>query len=92
MPTCATLHSIISQYPKILCIVLSRKKSNETKIKSAVRYPLCGLFGNVHHKVNRGKSGHYIAICEHKDSNSWFSYDDQDVHPVKFVNTRNGMC
>ncbi len=65
MPTCATKHSITSQYPKVLCTVLSRKKSNETIIKSAVQYPLRGLFGTVHHKVNRGKSGHYIAICEH---------------------------
>ncbi len=44
----------------------------------------------VHHKVNKGKSGHYIASCEHRDSNSWFSYDDDDVRRVKFVNTRNG--
>ena len=56
MPTSATQHSIISQYPKVLCIVLSRKKSNDTIIKLAVQYPLCGLFGTVHHKVNRGKS------------------------------------
>jgi hypothetical protein len=89
MQTCARRHSIISQYHKILCIVLSRKKSNETKIKLAVQYPLGCLFGTVHHKANRGKSGHYIA-CEHQDSNSWFSYDDQDVYRVKFVNTRNG--
>jgi ubiquitin C-terminal hydrolase len=90
MRTCASKHSIISQYPKILCIVLSHKKSNETKIKSAVQYPLCGLFGSVHHKANRGKSGHYIAICEHRGSNDWFSYDDADVRCVQFVNKRNG--
>ncbi len=27
--------------------------------------------------------------CEHRDSNSWFSYDDDDVRRVQFVNTRN---
>ncbi len=90
MPTCATKHSIISQCPKVLCIVLSRKKSNDTIIKLAVQYPLRGLFVTVHHKVNRGKSGHYIAICEHRDSNSWFSFNDHDVHCVKFANQRNG--
>ena len=89
MQTYATKHSIISQYPKILCIVLPRKKSNETKIKLGVQYPLRGLFGSVHLKANRGKRGHYIAICEHWDSNDWFSYDDHDVHRVKFANTRN---
>ena len=89
MRTCASKHSIISQYPKILCIVLSHKKSNETKIKSAVQYPLCGLFGSVHHKANRDKSGHYTAICEHRDSNTWFSYDDDDVKRVQFVTKRN---
>jgi hypothetical protein len=65
-------------------------KSNETKIKSTVQYPLRGLFGGVHHKANRGKSGHYIAICEHRDSNNLFSYDDDDVCRVQFVNRRNG--
>jgi hypothetical protein len=91
MPTCATKDSIISQYPKVLFIVLSRKKSNETKIKLAVQYPLSGLFGTVHHKVNRVKSGHYMVFCEHQDSNSWFSYDDDDdVHRVNFVNQKNG--
>ncbi len=53
---------VISQYPKIMCIVLSRWKSNETKIKWAVQYPLGGLFGSVHHKANRGKSGHYSHL------------------------------
>ncbi len=90
MQTCARQHSIISQYPKILCIVLPRKKSNETKIKLAVQYPLRGLFVSVHHMVNRGKSGHYIAICEHQDSNSWFLYDDDDARRVQFVNKKNG--
>jgi ubiquitin C-terminal hydrolase len=90
MPTCVTGHSIISQYPKVLCIVLSRKKSNDTILKLAVQYPLHGLFGTVHHNVNRGKSGHYIAIFEHQDSNSWFSYDDENVYRVRFVNRRNG--
>jgi hypothetical protein len=90
MQTCARIHSIISQYAKILCIVLSRRKSNETKIKSAVQYPLRGLFGSVHHKANRGKSDHYIAICKHRDSNDWFSYDDEDVHRVQFLKRRNG--
>jgi ubiquitin C-terminal hydrolase len=76
MPTIARQKRFISQYPKIMCIVLSRWKSNETKINSAVQYPLRGLLGSVHHKGNRGKSGHYIAICEHRDSNNLFSYDD----------------
>ncbi len=65
MPTIARQERSISQYPKIMCIVLSRWKSNETKINLVVQYPLCGLFGSVQHKANRGKSGHYIAICEH---------------------------
>jgi hypothetical protein len=65
MPTIATEERVISQYPKIMCIVLSHWKLNETKIKSAVQYPLGGLFGSVHHKANRNKSGHCIAICEH---------------------------
>jgi hypothetical protein len=80
----------ISQYPKIMCIVLSRWKSNETNINLAVQYPLRGLFGSVHHKANRGKSGHYIAICEHRDSNDWFSYDDDIVLREQFVNKKNG--
>ena len=92
MPTIASKEGFISQYPKIMCIVLSRWKSNETKIKSAVQYPLHGLlgslFGSVHHKSNRGKSGHYIAICEHQASNSWISYDDDIVQRAKFV-TKN---
>jgi hypothetical protein len=90
MPTTATKEGFISQYPKIMCIVLSRWKSNETKINLAVHYPLPGLFGSVHHKANRGKSGHYIAICEHRDSNDWFSYDDEDVRREQFVNKKNG--
>jgi hypothetical protein len=92
MPTIASKEGFISQYPKIMCIVLSRWKSNETKIKSAVQYPLHGLlgslFGSVHHKSNRGKSGHYIAICEHRASNGWISYDDDIVQHAKFV-TKN---
>ncbi len=72
-----------------MCIVLSRWKSNETRIESAVQYPLRGLFGSVHDKMNRGKSGHYIAICEHRDSNDWFSYDDGNVRRVQFVNKKN---
>jgi ubiquitin C-terminal hydrolase len=92
MRTCARQHSIISKYPKILCIVLPHKKSNETKIKLAVQYPLHGLFGSVHHKANRGKSGHYIPICEHQDSNNWFSYDDHDVRCVQFVNKKMERC
>ena len=90
MRTCARWHSIISQYPKVLCIVLSHKKSNDTIIKSAVQYPLRGLFGTVHHKASRGKSGHYIAICEHQDSNNWFSYYDERVYHVRLVNRING--
>ena len=90
MPTCARPHSIISQYPKVLCIVLSHKKSNDTIIKLAVQYPLRGVFGTIHHKVNRGKSDHYIAVCEHQDSNKWFSYDDGHVCCVRFVNKKNG--
>ncbi len=54
-----------------------------------VQYPLGGLFGSVHHKANRNKSGHYIAICEHRASNDWFSYDDDRVKYVKFVNKNN---
>ncbi len=90
MPTCARRHSIISQYPKVLCIVLSCRKSNDTIVKMVVQYPLRGLFGTVHHKVIRGKSGHYIAVCEHQGSNSWFSYDDENVYRVRFVNRKNG--
>jgi hypothetical protein len=55
----------------------------------AVQYPLGGLFGSVHHKANRNKSGHYIAICEHRASNDWYSYDDDIVKCVKFVNKNN---
>jgi hypothetical protein len=40
--------------------------------------------------LNRNKSGHYIAICEHRASNDWFSYDDDIVKCVKFVNKKNG--
>jgi ubiquitin C-terminal hydrolase len=90
MRTCVRQHSIISQYPKVLCNVLLRKKSNDTIIKLAVQYPLRGLFGTVHHKASRGKSGHYIAVCEHQDSNNWFSYDDERVSRVRFVNRNNG--
>ncbi len=72
-----------------MCIVLSRWKLNETNIKSAVQYPLGGLFGSVHHKANINKSGHYIAICELRASNDWFSYDDDIVKHVKFVNKNN---
>ena len=60
--TIASSERMISQYPKIMCIVLSRWGPNDTKNDSAVTYPLQGLFGSVHHKMNRGKSGHYIAI------------------------------
>jgi hypothetical protein len=55
----------------------------------AVQYPLHGLFGSVHHKSNRNKSGHYIAICEHRASNGWFSYDDDIVQRAKFVTKNN---
>jgi hypothetical protein len=51
----------------------------------AIQYPLHGLFGSVQHKLNRNKSGHYIAICEHRDSNNWFSYDDDIVTCAQFV-------
>jgi ubiquitin C-terminal hydrolase len=89
MRTCARKKRVIIHYPKIMCIVLSRSISNETKIKSAVQYPLHGFFGSVHHKLNRNKSGHYIAICEHRASNDWFSYDDDIVKRVKFMNKNN---
>ena len=62
--TIARSERMISQYPKIMCIVLSRWGPNDTKNDLAVTYPLQGLFGSVHHKSNRNKSGHYIAICE----------------------------
>ena len=86
MQTIARQERVISQYPKIMCIVLSRWKLNETKIKLAVQYPLSGLFGSVHHKANRNKSGHNIAMCDHRASNIWFSYDDDIVKRVKFMN------
>ena len=80
----------ISQYPKIMCIVLSRWGQDDTRNDLAVTYPLQGLFGSVHHKMNRGKSGHYIAICDSRDPNYWFLYDDDNVQRVQFVNRRNG--
>ncbi len=73
-----------------MCIVLSRWGPNETKINLAVTYPLQGLLGSLHHKMNRGKSGHYIAICENGDSNDRFLYDDDIVRCVQFVNKKNG--
>jgi ubiquitin C-terminal hydrolase len=96
MLTFARRHSIISQYPEVLCIVLDCKKTNDTIMKLVVKYHLHGLqpsqcvqehqdnvglqydlIGTVHHTVNRGKSGHYIAVCQHQDSNGWFTYDDE---------------
>ncbi len=44
----------------------------------------------MHHKVNRGKSGHYIAVCQHQDSNGWFTYDDEHVYHKRFLNKKNG--
>jgi hypothetical protein len=43
MLTFARQHSIINQYLKVLCIVLGRKKTNDTIIKLAVKYHLLGL-------------------------------------------------
>jgi hypothetical protein len=40
--------------------------------------------------MNRGISGHYIAICENRDSNYRFLYDDDNVQRVQFVNKKNG--
>ena len=47
MRTIASSERMISQYPKIMCIVLSRWGPNETKINSAVTYPLQGLLGTI---------------------------------------------
>ena len=80
----------ISQYPKILCIVLSRWGQDDTRNDLAVTYPLQGLFGSVHHNMNKGKSGHYIAICESQDPHYWFLYDDDNVRREQFVNKKNG--
>jgi ubiquitin C-terminal hydrolase len=75
----------ISQYPKIMCIVLSRWGQNDTRNDLAVKYPLQGLFGSVHHNMNKGKSGHYIAICKSPDPDNWILYDDETVCREKFV-------
>jgi len=75
----------ISQYPKIMCIVLSRWGQNDTRNDLAVKYPLQGLFGSVHHNMNKGKSGHYTAICKSPDPDNWILYDDETVCHEKFV-------
>ena len=75
----------ISQYPKIMCIVLSRWGQNDTRNDLAVTYPLQGLFGSVHHNMNRGKSGHYTAICKSPDPDNWILYDDDTVRREQFV-------
>ncbi len=41
--TSATICVIISKYPTVLCIVLGRKKGNDTSITLAVKYPVCHL-------------------------------------------------
>ncbi len=38
----------------------------------------------------KNKSGHYIAICEHRASNGWISYDDDIVQRAKFVTKNKG--
>jgi hypothetical protein len=68
-----------------MCIVLSRWGQDDTRNDLAVTYPLKGLFGSVHHNMNRGKSGHYIAICESQDPQYWFLYDDHNVRREQFV-------
>ena len=75
----------ISQYPKIMCIVLSRWGQDDTRNDLAVTYPLQGLFGSVHHNMNRGKSGHYTAICKSPDPDNWILYDDDTVRREQFV-------
>ncbi len=55
--TLATQHVQISWYPINLCIVLGRKMNNDTRITSAVNYPVCNLnpctiLGSHEEKVN----------------------------------------
>jgi ubiquitin C-terminal hydrolase len=60
MLTFARWHSIISQYPKVLCIVLGRRKTNDTIIKLAVKYHLLGL---QHNHLNVFKNTKIMLDC-----------------------------
>ncbi len=69
--TLATQCVQISQYPVILCIVLGRKKNDDTRITLTVNYPLwglnpCTIFGP--HEGTVDSKYNLIATVNHKPS------------------------
>ncbi len=69
--TLATQWVWISWYPVILCIVLGRKKNDDTRITSTVDYPvwdlnLCTIFGS--HEGTVDSKYNLIATVNHKPS------------------------
>ncbi len=69
--TLATQRLQISHYPVILCIILGRKMNDETRITSAVNYPVialnqCTFFGS--HEGTVDLKYNLIATVNHKPS------------------------
>jgi ubiquitin C-terminal hydrolase len=69
--TLSTQRVQISHYPVILCIVLGRKMNDDTRITSAVNYPvidlnLCAFFGS--HEGIVDSKYNIIATVNHKPS------------------------
>ena len=94
--TTLTTKSVFINCPRILCIVLERKKLDGGSINSSVNFPVSGfriiedhlqynLVGTVHHKLEDNDHGHYTSICHSQRSPNWYRYDDDKVTYEQFV-------
>ena len=91
-----TTKSVFIKCPRILCIVLERKKLDGGSINSSVNFPVSGfriiedhlqynLVGTVHHELDDDDHGHYTLICYSQRSPHWYLYDDEKVTYEQFV-------
>ena len=63
------------------------RDSNTTPVGKCVY----NLIAAVNHQPKSDGKGHYTAVTKHQTTNSWFEYDDDDVHRINFVGRNNNF-
>ena len=51
----------------------------------------CTTLLTVNHQPKSNNKGHYTAVTKHQTTNSWFEYDDDDVHRINFVGRKSNF-
>ena len=95
--TVATKHQDIINYPRVLMIVLVRKRKDGGRINTKVDFSLgkhfvdnrtiYHLVGIVNHVPTNGNTdgGHYTAITESDTVDRWHQYNDDKVIHINYV-------